>query len=115
MALRLIAQGWRLVADDYTLVWSSAGSLYAAAPDRLCGRIEARGLGIVVVPVLTVARISLVVDCVQQACERMPDTQWDVVAGLRVPQLHLDVRPVSATRTVALAMDGFNRRTVWPI
>jgi serine kinase of HPr protein (carbohydrate metabolism regulator) len=46
LALRLIATGAQLVADDRTIVLAHAGRLYARAPRRIAGRIEARGLGI---------------------------------------------------------------------
>ena len=36
----------RLVADDRTLVWSSAGRLYGRAPAALAGLVEVRGVGV---------------------------------------------------------------------
>ncbi|MBU1348214.1 MAG: HPr kinase/phosphatase C-terminal domain-containing protein [Alphaproteobacteria bacterium] len=115
LALRLIDQGWRLVADDYVLVWASGQTLHATAPERLSGRIEARGLGIVATPALVTARMILIVDCMQQTCERMPEGDRETIHGVRLPRLRLDIRPASAVRTLDLAMDGFNRRPVWPI
>ncbi|MEG1030073.1 MAG: serine kinase, partial [Brevundimonas sp.] len=50
LALRLIGQGWRLIADDWTHLWASDGALYAATPAVIAGRIEVRGLGIVAAP-----------------------------------------------------------------
>ena len=35
LALRLIGQGWRLIADDWTHLWASSGALYAAAPTTI--------------------------------------------------------------------------------
>ncbi len=115
LGLRLIDRGWRLVADDYARVWASGDGLYAAAPERLFGRIEARGLGIVAASALVTARMILIVDCVQRTCERLPDDEAETLHGVRLPRLRLDIRPASAVRTVELAMDGFNRRPVWPI
>jgi len=105
LALRLIDAGWRLIGDDYVHVWASGGALYAAAPDRIAGRIEARGLGVLEAPARPVARIVLAADCVQAAPERLPEPAFETLAGLRLPRLGIDVRPASATRTLALAID----------
>ena len=105
LALRLIDAGWRLVADDYTHVWASGEGLYAGAPDRIAGRIEARGLGIVALPSRAVARIDLLVDCVRTPPERLPEPAFEIVAGVRLPRLIVDVRPASAAQAVALAID----------
>lgn len=105
MALRLIDAGWRLVADDYSHVWVSGGALYACAPDRIAGRIEARGLGILDEATRPVARVSLLVDCVHLPPERLPEPAFETVADLRLPRLVLDVRPASAALTLALAID----------
>lgn len=105
LALRLVDKGWRLVADDYTHVWASGGALYASAPDRVSGLVEARGLGILRSRSLPLARIALLVDCVGQAPERLPEPAFDTLAGVRLPCLALDVRPASAAITLGLAMD----------
>ncbi len=105
LALRLIAAGWRLVADDYADIWASGGALYASAPARIAGRIEARGLGIVDAPTLPLARIVLVVDCRQAPAERLPDPDRDSLCDVSLPRLDFDVRPASASIILAHAMD----------
>jgi HPr kinase/phosphorylase len=50
LALRLIHDGWRLVADDRTVLTLEKGALKAAAPAAIRGLIEVRGLGIVHLP-----------------------------------------------------------------
>lgn len=104
MALRLIAQGWRLVSDDYCEVWRSGDGVFAAAPVRIADRIEARGLGVISSPARWVARVVLVVACGQTAPERMPEPAATRIAGLDLPCLTLDIRPASATATLALAL-----------
>ena len=104
LALRLIDAGWRLVADDYTQVWASGEGLYACAPDRIAGRIEARGLGIIGAPSRWISRIALVVACGRVPVERLPEADQVEIAGVRLPRLTLDIRPASATRTLALAL-----------
>ena len=63
LALKLIGQGWRLIADDWTHVWASGGALYAAAPATITGKIEVRGLGIVAAPLWPLTLIRLAVTC----------------------------------------------------
>ena len=104
LALRLIDEGWRLIGDDYVHVWQSDGDVFATAPDRIAGRIEARGLGIVDAPSRWISRIALVVACGQATTERLPEVDHAEIAGVRLPCLTLDIRPASATRTLALAL-----------
>ena len=104
LALRLIGDGWRLVADDYTEVWASGGALYATAPTRIAGRIEVRGLGIVDCLPRIVARVVLVAACGRETPERLPEHEHHTLAGITLPRLVLDTRPASAARLVAAAM-----------
>lgn len=104
LALRLIGQGWRLIADDWTHLWASSGALYAAAPTTITGKIEVRGLGIVAAPLWPMTRIVLAVACTHEAVERLPEAAvwtWD---GVMIPQLRLDPRPASAGQVVATAL-----------
>lgn len=105
MALRLIDAGWRLIADDYVHVWSSGDVLYATAPERIAGRIEARGFDIVPAFHRPLARVVLVVHCRQGATERLPEPRFETVSGVRLPCLDLDIRPASATVTLGHAID----------
>ncbi len=105
LALRLIDGGWRLVADDYAHVWASGGVLYACAPALIAGRIEARGLDIVDHAALPVVRITLLVDCLLAAPERLPEPGRERVAGIDLSRLALDVRPASAPVILGLALD----------
>ena len=47
LALKAMAAGWRLVADDRVIIWSDQGHVYGRAPETLSGLIEVRGLGVV--------------------------------------------------------------------
>src|ERR1700704_3395598 len=61
LALRLIDEGAKLVADDRTILFVSKRALQAKAPASIKGLLEIRGLGIVELPVRSVAKIALVV------------------------------------------------------
>ena len=105
LALRLIDAGWRLVADDYAHVWASNGAVYAATPEKIAGRIEARGFDIIPAVWRPSVRVGLVVNCVQGITERLPDPDFETVAGLSLPRLTLDIRPASAAVILGLAID----------
>src|SRR5882672_11262461 len=47
VALRLIAMGARLLADDQTQLFADSGRLFAQSVSSLHGRMEIRGVGIV--------------------------------------------------------------------
>jgi serine kinase of HPr protein (carbohydrate metabolism regulator) len=104
LALRLIADGWRLIGDDYVHVFASGGALFAAPAERIAGRIEARGVGIIPTRHLPLGRLRLIVDCLQHAGDRLPQTGWATLSQVAVPLLPLDVRPASAPTLLALAM-----------
>jgi serine kinase of HPr protein (carbohydrate metabolism regulator) len=104
LALRLIARGWRLVADDYTHVWASGGLAYATVPHSIAGQIEARGVGIVPAPTLGLVRLALTVELSPATPERLPEPQFRPVAGVSLPFLSLDPRPASVVEIVTSAI-----------
>jgi hypothetical protein len=104
LALRLIGQGWRLVADDYVHVFASGTGLYVTAPETIRGRIEARGLGIIGGCVQGVAPLVLAVDLVESAPERLPEPETLGLAGRAVPLLRLNGFEASAVEKVAAAI-----------
>jgi len=106
LTLRLVADGFTLVADDWCLLEPGADGLNVSPPPRLAGLIEVRGLGILRLPHLSAARLALVVDLVPaEAVERLPDP--DLCAdypGPPLPLVRLAAFEVSAARKVALAL-----------
>lgn len=84
LALRAMAEGARLVADDQVLLCADAGILLGTAPAPLKGLIEVRGLGVMRTDqVDPMAPIRLVVDLVPpDAVERMPDGRRCTIAGV---------------------------------
>ena len=106
LALRLIALGWRLVADDRTQVWSSAGRLYAAAAQPLAGLVEARGVGILNLPPRAMTPLALAVACLPpgERAERLPEADVTEIAGVTVPQLAVNALESSAAVKLELAL-----------
>ncbi|MPQ95723.1 HPr kinase/phosphorylase [Thioclava sp. JE_KL1] len=97
LALRLMALGVSLVADDRVDLRTEGGALIASAPEPIAGRIEARGVGILRADHLSQARITLLVDLDREEVERLPTCRKDRVLGVNLPLVlrvqhgHLDV------------------------
>ncbi len=87
LALRALAEGFRLVADDRVLVWASGGRPWGRAPNALAGLMESRGLGVLPVAALSFAPIVLAIRCEAspEAVERFPAGETVDVAGFAVP------------------------------
>jgi hypothetical protein len=102
LALRALSQGFRLVADDRTLVWASGGDLYGRAPDALAGLMEIRGLGVAPEPALRHCRILL---CVRDGTpQRAPDPSVVNYAGLSLPLMILPLLESSAPAKLGRAL-----------
>lgn len=103
LALRAIAEGWRLVADDRVIVWASGGALYGRAPDTLGGLIEAHGVGVLREPPAAFARLRLLVRDAEP--ERLPDPSQIALCGLALPQVSLWLREPSAPAKLRRALE----------
>ena len=90
VALRLIAAGAKLVADDQTALFVQDGRLFADAPPSLYGQIEIRGVGIVKLEAVGPALVGLAVYLEpSRKIDRMPEP-----ASYRLPPpLHAVVAP----------------------
>ncbi|MGH6749128.1 MAG: HPr kinase/phosphorylase [Methyloceanibacter sp.] len=97
-----------LVADDQVFVGSNgSGELVASAPPTIAGKIEVRGLGIIEVPTLAEARLTLVCDLVgTKEVPRLPPHPWErtVIAGVPVPLIKLDPFEASAPAKLKMAL-----------
>jgi len=107
LALRALAAGFRLAADDRTLVWMSGGALYGRAPEPLADLIEVRGLGILRETALPFAEIALLAECVSGAAaiERMPEPEQIVIAEAPIPKLRIDPFEASAPAKLRRAIE----------
>ena len=83
LALRLIALGATLVADDRSDLAVLRGRLVASAPRTIAGLLEVRGVGIVKMPHARHVAISLVVELTRKVA-RLPEREtWAPPASLR--------------------------------
>ncbi len=113
LALRLIDGGARLVADDRVDLERRGEALIARAPAPIAGLLEIRGVGIVAMPHVAAARISLVVDLVpRMAVERLPGDMQEVMLGLPLPRLALDPFDGSTAAKIRYALRAQVARAV---
>jgi len=85
LALRLMAFGAHLVADDRVDLSVEDGHLIASAPPQIAGRIEARAVGLLRAETLEQARIILCVNLDEIETERLPNHRKDRVLGVELP------------------------------
>lgn len=87
LALRALAHGARLVADDRVLAWTTQGRLFGRAPDPLAGLMEVRGVGVAPTRALPWAGIDLIIACEPdlKAVERLPDPRITQRLGVSLP------------------------------
>lgn len=107
LALRLIALGGRLVADDQVDLTVAEGRVMARSPDTLAGRLEVRGLGIVEMPFETELALGLVCDlCSPEAVPRMPEPAYERLLEIDLPLLRIAPFESSAPLKVRLGLQA---------
>lgn len=114
LALRLIDDGARLVADDRVLLFLKNGTLNARAPDTIRGLLEIRGVGIVELPVRRQIQLALAVVLGSEG-PRLPGPKfWRPPAPLRMntklPQIALDARYASSPAKVRAALEALTNK-----
>ncbi len=88
LALRLIDDGAKLVADDRVNLVASGGQLHASVPQPIAGKIEVRGIGILTLPYVQNIPVKLALRLEPgQVQERLPESSFFDCLGLRVPLL----------------------------
>lgn len=85
LALQLMAYGARLVGDDRIWVARRGDLLIATCPPSICGRIEARGVGILAAEALPEAPLALAVDLDRPEPDRLPDHRRLDLLGIGLP------------------------------
>jgi serine kinase of HPr protein (carbohydrate metabolism regulator) len=105
LALRAIANGARLVADDQVNLAAEGGAVIGSAPPVLFGLLEIRGLGIMRIEAEARAQIALVADMTSaDAIDRMPPSRWCQLAGVDLPVFAIDPFQASATAKLRFAL-----------
>ena len=84
LALRMMALGARLVADDRVILARRDDALIASAPRRLRGTIEARGVGLLRAEALEAAPLALAVDLDRAPAARMPHPREIIYFGIDI-------------------------------
>lgn len=108
LALRCLAEGFRLVADDRVLLWVSGGRLFGRAPDVLAGRVEVRGLDVITEGAVPFAEIALVAQCGEP--ERLPDPEHVERLSVMLPLLRVSPLEASASQKLSLALQHLGGR-----
>ncbi len=107
LAMRLIDRGATLISDDYTFVRRVQGQALASAPERIAGKIEMRGVGIVELETAQNVPVALYVDLSGEPV-RLPEAAERIaVAGIPVPSVALDGHHASAPLKVEAALRLF--------
>ena len=108
LALRLIDDGARLIADDQTHLAKKGHALIASPPPALAGMIEVRGLGIVKLPrgrLIASAPLALLVDLVRgEKVERMPEPERETLQDVELPRLSFAPFEASTVAKLRLAL-----------
>jgi len=105
LALRLIDEGGRLVADDQVEVSRVGDRVVASAPAALAGMLEVRGQGIVNIDPVATIPLTLVVDiAAADTIERLPEPATAQICGIDLPLLRLDPFTASAPAKLRLAV-----------
>lgn len=111
LALRLIAGGACLVADDQVLLSRSGGNVVARAPASISGLIEVRGIGLLRVEPLAQALLELIADLVPSGdIDRLPEARFETVLGIDIPLIALAPFEASATAKLRFACQMFAAR-----
>ena len=111
LALRLIDGGAKLVADDRCELFLRGGKLYARAPDSIAGLIEMRGLGIIALPHVKSACVTLAVELAASLARLPEQAFYTPPAGLTpkapVPLIRVNAEGASAPARIRAAVGAF--------
>lgn len=120
MALRCLMQAptpllphpAELVSDDQVVIERHDQHLLVRAPPPIRGLLEVRGIGILRVPAIESARLSLVADLVAaDKVERMPE-RWRSVVIVGVPTPYLELWPFEISASLKLLL-ALHQASIW--
>ncbi|WPB84625.1 HPr kinase/phosphorylase [Sediminicoccus rosea] len=106
LLLRLLGQGWILVADDQVMLEADQGLLRASPPSALAGRMEVFGLGLLERLPWQAAPLRLAAHLVPQAeLPRLPEPAAWSALGISLPAIRLHGAAPSAPELLRRALD----------
>lgn len=85
LCLELMAYGAGLICDDGVTLTRRDEQVFVTCPERIRGKIEARGIGILAADYSGQAALSCVVDLDRVETARMPKARYCEVLGQRIP------------------------------
>jgi serine kinase of HPr protein (carbohydrate metabolism regulator) len=110
LAIRALAAGARLIADDQVVLESAGDEILASAPDALRGMIEVRGIGVMRIEADAEAPVALIADlpdprsAAAEPLERMPEHRSCALMGITLPWLKIAPFEASAVAKLRLAL-----------
>jgi HPr kinase/phosphorylase len=105
LALRLIDDGAVLIADDRTALTHRNGSVVAQCPASIAGQLEVRGIGIVDLPYIAEATLSMIVDLVSSdQVDRLPVRRMEELLGCRISSITVAPFEASAPAKIKMAI-----------
>ena len=105
LALRLIDDGAVLIADDRTALTHRNGSVIAQCPASIAGQLEVRGIGIVDLPYIAEATLSMIVDLVSSdQVDRLPVRRMEELLGCRISSITVAPFEASAPAKIKMAI-----------
>lgn len=93
LALQLMAAGAALVADDRVDLRREGDRVIATCPAPLLGRIEARGVGILIAADHGAVALAVVVDLGREEDQRLPPSREHDLLGIALPLVFGPYRP----------------------
>lgn len=108
LALRLVNEGFDLVADDCVDLVEREGRLHGRAPPALAGLIEVRGLGLFRLPHLHGADVALIAELLDAGAlpERLPAPRHQALCGVALPVVAMRAFHASAPAALRLALSA---------
>ena len=88
LALEMMALGASLIADDQTVLRLKGDQISASCPPAIAGRIEARGLGLLLATPAGPSPLCAVLDLATLEYDRLPPFRETILLGRPLPLLH---------------------------
>lgn len=106
LALRMMALGAQLVADDRAVLDRRGDTLVASSPPALRGLIEVRGVGILRAEALPEAEVALVADLDDAPAARMPQLREITFLGVEIELIFVKGVPTLAEALIQMLRCG---------